>query len=62
MSAREGLRPELDSLQRSTARVIRAARARTALARGIDRALPLFVLVPAAWILLRWIGGQELAT
>jgi len=61
MSVRERLRPELDSLQRSSARAIRAARARTALARGIDRALPLLVLVPVAWILLRWLGGEGLA-
>ncbi len=54
---RERLRRELDELQRNTARVIRAARARTALARGIDRALPLLVLVPIAWIALRLLGG-----
>jgi hypothetical protein len=49
---------ELGLLHRRTAKKMRAARARSALARGVDRVLPLLILVPVAWILLRLLGGR----
>lgn len=54
---RERLRRALSELHRKTALSMRAARTRTAFARGVHRALPLLVLVPIAWILLRLFGG-----
>jgi len=56
---REKLRRALSELHRNTALAMRAARTRTALACGVHRALPLLVLVPIAWILLKLLGGGE---